>query len=295
MFLVSTLLTIALAQIFPAELVTFTPYEYNPVFEGASPGHWDEKIRERGWILYEDGVYHLWYTGYQGGTDDMKKLGYASSTDGIQWERHPDNPIYSETWTEDMMVLKVGDAYYMFAEGKQDITHLLTSTDRIHWEEQGSLVINKVNGEPISSGPFGTPTAYYEEGVWYLFYERRDEAIWLATSKDAKIWTNVQDEPVIECGPDAYDKEMIALDQVIKYKGAYYAYYHGLEPKTKPQEWTSAIAVSTDLVHWEKYPGNPIIRGDKSSPVLVQCEEGYRLYTMHPVVRLYFNSGKGIE
>jgi len=295
MLLLTTLLAISIAHAFPAELVTFTPFEKNPVFEGAGPGHWDENIRERGWILYEDNMYHLWYTGYQGGKDDRKNLGYALSTDGIHWQRHPDNPVYSKNWTEDMMIVKVEDVYYMFAEGQHDITHLLTSTDRIHWEEHGSLVINQANGEPISPGPFGTPTAYYEDGIWYLFYERNDEAIWLATSKDLKVWTNVQDDPVIECGPQAYDKKMIALDQVIKYAEVYYAYYHGLEPNTSPDEWTSAIAASTDLVHWEKYPGNPIIRGDKSSPVLVHTDKGYRLYTMHPSLCLYFQQKEAVE
>lgn len=284
------LIAVTGAQTFPPELVAFTPIESNPVFEGAGPGHWDERIRERGWILYENNTYHLWYTGYQSTEGDTRKLGYAASTDGIHWRRHPDNPIYTGNWTEDMMVVKVKDTYYMFAEGTNDETHLLTSTDRIHWDEQGRLVINKATGEPISPGPFGTPTAYYENETWYLFYERNDEAIWLATSRDLKTWTNVQDDPVIERGPQDYDKEMLALDQIVKYGGVYYAYYHGLVPGTSPDEWTTAVAASTDLIHWEKYSGNPIVRGDKSSPVLVHDGKGYRLYTMHPAVCVYLNS-----
>jgi hypothetical protein len=278
------------ALTFPPELVSFTPGKDNPVFEGAGHGHWDEKIRERGWIMHEDNAWHLWYTGYKGGKNEPKKLGYAVSTDGIHWQRHPDNPINPSDWIEDMMVVKEKDTYYMFAEGRNDEAHLLTSTDRTHWEEQGKLAINKANGEPIPPGPFGTPAAYYEDGTWYLFYERNDEAIWLATSKDLKTWTNVQDAPVLECGPGAYDKKMIAMDQVVKYDGVYYAYYHGLVPDTHPDEWTSAVAASTDLIHWQKYEGNPIVRGDKSSPVLVQDGTAYRLYTMHPAVRVYLNS-----
>lgn len=277
----------AAAPIFPPALVEFTPCEQNPVFEAAGPGHWDEYIRERGWILYEEGQYHLWYTGYTSGGNAIKKLGYAVSSDGMHWERHPDNPVYGDTWTEDMMVVKVEGVYYMFAEGVNDETHLLSSTDRVHWEEHGKIIIHQSNGEPIAPGPFGTPTAWYENGTWYLFYERNDEAVWLATSTDRITWTNVQDSPVLERGPDAYDKAMIALDQIVKYNDTYYAYYHGLIPETKPGEWTSAVAASTDLIHWVKYPGNPIVRGDNSSPVLVQNEEGYRLYTMHPCIRAY--------
>jgi hypothetical protein len=272
---------------FPSELVEFTPYEHNPVFEGSGPGHWDEAIRERGWIMKEDGVYYLWYTGYNPPESNPKRLGLATSADGIHWTRYPDNPIYSERWVEDMMIVKVDGVYYMFAEGANDHAELLTSTDRVHWAWQGVLDIRKAGGEPLDPGPFGTPAAFHEGGTWYLFYERDDEAIWLATSKDLKTWTNVQDEPVIKRGPGAYDRAMLALDQIVKYQGHYYAYYHGLIPHSSPKEWTSDVAVSPDLIHWEKYPGNPILAQDHSSPVIVAEGAQFRLYTMHPSVCLY--------
>src|SRR5207248_76951 len=40
-------------------------------------------------------------------------------------------------------------------------------------------------------------------------------------------------------------------------------------------------------VHWEKYPGNPIVKNNCSSPILVAGPEGDRLYTMHPDVRVF--------
>lgn len=282
------LLSVNCAQSFPPELVEFTPYEQKPVFAGRGPGHWDEMIRERGWILREGDLYHLWYTGYTLPESNVKHLGYATSPDGLTWTRYPDNPVYTDHWVEDMMVLKLGATYYMFAEGENDRAELLTSTDAVHWTWQGTLDVRRADGKPLTPGPFGTPTVFHEDGTWYLFYERDDEAIWLASSKDLKIWTNVQDEPVLKRGPETYDQDMIALDQVVKYKGRYYAYYHGLIPKTSPQEWTSAVAVSSDLIHWEKYPENPILKNDQSSPVLVDDGQGFRLYSMHPVVRVHF-------
>ena len=79
---------------------------------------------------------------------------------------------------------------------------------------------------PISPGPYGTPTAWFENGTWYLFYERGDQGVWLATSKDLKIWTNVQDDPVIAMGPEPYDKTAVAVNQIVKRDGFYYAFYH---------------------------------------------------------------------
>jgi serine/threonine protein kinase len=41
-----------------------------------------------------------------------------------------------------------------------------------------------------------------------------------------KVWTNVTGEPVLARGPGAYDRYAVAMDQIIKYQGRYYAYYH---------------------------------------------------------------------
>jgi len=271
---------------FPDELVHFVPYKNNPVFAATGAATWDNQIRERGWILHEDNLWNLWYTGYTN-IDSIKFLGYATSNDGIIWTRYKDNPIHSTSWIEDVCVVKDGDTYYMFSEGKGDTAHMLTSTDKIHWAEKGNLDIRLTNGNPISKGPYGTPSVLKEKGVWYLFYERDDSGIWLATSKDLKIWTNVQDEPVLKCGPEEYDKSAVAMDMVIKYKGLYYGYYHASAFKDW-REWSSNVAVSADMVHWKKYPNNPIVGNDKSSPIVVNDGKRYRLYTMHPEVNLYF-------
>ncbi|MEZ5043899.1 MAG: hypothetical protein R2828_28645 [Saprospiraceae bacterium] len=273
-------------SLFPAELVDFQAGTENPVFTGTGEDTWDQQIRERGFILKEEGRYHMWYTGFKKG-GQLLSLGYATSMDGISWTRYNDKPIFEENWTEDMMVLKVDGTYQMFAEGKDDIAHRLTSTDRIHWTDHGSLDIRLVNGEPLSEGPYGTPTVWFEDNTWYLFYERNDLGIWLATSDDLAVWTNVQDDPVIQMGPEAYDKYGLAVNQIIKYKGWYYAYYHGTAFEDW-REWSTNVAASKDLIHWEKYKGNPILGENKSSGILVADGAPFRLYTMHNEVVVHF-------
>lgn len=272
---------------FPIELVKFVPMRAEPVFTAAK-GEWDAKIRERGWIMREAGLWKLWYTGYS--ENGSRMLGYATSKDGTSWSRHTDNPIYKEHWVEDMMIMKDAGKYWMFAEGKDDLAHLLVSEDGIKWKRIGLLDIRKKNGQPIDPGPYGTPTAWKENDAWYLFYERNDLGIWLATSKDMKVWTHVQDEPVMTPGPGEYDKDLIALNQIVKHKGRYYAYYHG-SARTGPKVrlWSTAVAVSTDLIHWEKYAGNPLqpVEQNKSSGIIVHDGEKFRLYTMHPQVYVY--------
>ncbi len=279
---------------FPKEMVDFVPYKANPVFEGTGSDTWDKQIRERGYILFEDGIYKMWYSGYKGEDTDPKYLGYATSSDGIRWDRHPENPIFSEKWTEDMFVIRDEGKYYMYAEGKNDIAHLLTSDDGLTWNEEGDLDLRLTNGEPINPGPYGTPTVWIENGKWYLFYERNDEGIWLAESKDHITWTNIQDDPVLKMGPGKYDAGAVAVNQVVKFKGKYYMFYHGssnpdwADPASQAL-WTSNVAMSTDLIHWVKYPENPIVEGDHSSPIMVFDGNRFHLYTMHASAWLYYS------
>jgi beta-1,2-mannobiose phosphorylase / 1,2-beta-oligomannan phosphorylase len=276
---------------FPPELVQFDSNSKRQLFAGTGENTWDRQIRERGWIMREGATWHLWYTGYRE-TQDIRQLGYATSSDGLNWKRWPDNPLTNHGWVEDMCVVKHGDTYIMFAEGLHDLAHLLTSTDRIHWTEQGRLDIRKVNGKPIADGAYGTPTAWFENGLWWLFYERGDRAVYVARSNDMKVWTNVTDLPVIRRGPEEYDRHAVAIDQIVKYAGRYFAFYHA---SSFPEwdAWCNCVAVSEDLVQWRKYPGNPILPVDeanpkRSSPTVVHDGQQFRLYTSHPELRVHF-------
>jgi hypothetical protein len=282
---------------FPPELVEFGPASRDPLFAGGGSGAWDRDLRERGWIMRDGGCWHLWYTGSNPALNHAKgpvrRLGYASSRDGLNWTRSDANPLLENAWVEDVCVLKQGGCYWMFAEGEQDIAHLLSSTDRIHWNARGPLDIRLATGQPIPDGPRGTPAVWFERGIWHLFYERMDRGVWLATSSDLQTFTNVSDEPVLACGPEAYDLQKIAVDQILHYRGRYYAYYHACALE-QGGEWSSCIATSDDLVHWVKYAGNPVLPVDpehptRSSAMLVPDGTRHRLYTTHPDVRVRFS------
>lgn len=278
----------------PWVLVDWKPIPENPVFSGTGRDTWDRKIRERGYILVDGGgTYQLWYTGYDRNNPTTMSLGHATSRDGIRWDRDPKNPIFTETWVEDMCVVRRDGEYSMFAEGRGDIAHLLTSPDGLHWTERGSLDIRKADGSPIGQGSYGTPAGWFEDGTWYVFYERGDRGVWLAASKDRKIWTNVRDEPVIAMGPEPYDRTAVALNQIVRRDGFYYGFYHANSERPW-KDWTTCVARSRDLVHWEKYPGNPIIRNNCSSAILVRTPQGQdRLYTMHPDVKVFIPAKEG--
>ncbi|MBA3314083.1 MAG: glycosylase [Planctomycetaceae bacterium] len=273
----------------PPELARFEPYNSRPVFGGAGEGHWDAKIRERGWILRAGESWRLWYTGYDGTREGIKRLGLATSTDGLHWKRYPHNPL-SEEWIEDAMVVRHEGRLYMFAEGERDQVQFLVSDDGLNWQSRGRLDVRLTDGERIPPGPVGTPTVFRRDGVWHLFYERRDEGVWLATSADLRVWTNVADDPVLRPGPDAYDVSRIALNQIVEHDGRFYGLYHGTDDQDVPALWTSSLAVSDDLRTWTKYGDNPLFpkSANRSSNILVpMSERRYRLYTMHDKVEAF--------
>jgi hypothetical protein len=264
---------------FPDALVKFTALPIGPALE-PRPGRWDERFEERGWVMHDDEGYWLWYAGQN--TDPGGALGVAWSRDGLHFDRLTDEPIYDEHLTEDIQVFKHDGLYYAVTEGLGDEAQWLVSPDRMHWTRPGAIDVRKKDGTPLDVGPLGTPNIVVEGDLWYLLYERMDNGIWLAVSSDHHTFLNVQDDPVIPLGPGAYDEARVSLNQVIKYGDRWYGFYNaqGRGPK-----WTTAVASSPDLVHWDKYEGNPIL--DDIIAVVTPEPDGFRLYSMNPVVKVY--------
>jgi hypothetical protein len=279
--------------LFPPELVAFGPASPQPLLAGGGRDAWDCDLRERGWIVRDGATWRLWYTGSNPERDRVRRLGLATSADGLNWTRSDRNPLTGDLWVEDMCVVRSGGRLMMFAEGRDDIAHRLVSCDGLRWQACGPLDIRLAGGAAMAAGPRGTPTVWRENGLWHLFYERGDKGVWLATSRDLRTFTNVSDTPVIACGPEAYDRHAVACDQILKYRGRYYAYYHA-SAAVDWSEWNTCIATSDDLVHWRKYAGNPVLPPDpahpkRSSATLVFDGRRHRLYTTHPDVRVRFS------
>ena len=278
---------------FPLELTSFRAHTSNPIFKSGQDSAWDRQIRERGWVLADGDQWRMYYTGYDGTEEGRRMLGLAISSDGVQWERAFEEPIHNAGWVEDVCVVYDRNQYYLFAEGKPQ-AHWMTSSDGIHWESQGPLDIRTTKGEPQIEGG-ATPTVFVEGGTWYLFYQNTG-GVWLAKSHGPSVWTNVRDEPVIHAGPEVYDRGKLAADQVIKYGGRYYMYYHGRSERPGPSpQFGTHLAASNDLVSWTKYPGNPVIGNNLSSGIVVDDGSRLRLYTMHDAVRLFWSDPKSAD
>jgi len=71
----------------------FPPYEESdPVLWTGDPGEWDDAMAAYGTVIKKSDHYEIYYTGSQNGVEG--EIGFASSTDGITWQKWPGNPVY---------------------------------------------------------------------------------------------------------------------------------------------------------------------------------------------------------
>lgn len=54
---------------------------------------WEHDLQIYPCVLMVDGVYLMWYASYLDAEHLTTGIGFAASTDGIHWHKHPDNPI----------------------------------------------------------------------------------------------------------------------------------------------------------------------------------------------------------
>src|SRR5262249_9797399 len=122
---------------------------------------------------------------------------YATSTDGLSWTRHPDNPIFradsARQWERHKVtacqVVRHGDWYEMFYIGFRDVDHaqigLARSRDGISgWKRHPANPIIRPGAGKWDADATYKPFALHLDGRWLLWYNGRrggNEQIGMAT------------------------------------------------------------------------------------------------------------------
>ena len=117
--------------------INWTKYSGNPIVAVGTSGSWDA-TGVRVPMVWKEGTtdYRMIYTG--AGTTSGQ-IGYATSTDGINWTKYAGNPVFNDpTWahnqTENWGVMKVGNEYQMwYSTWGQRQSGIAVSTDLINW------------------------------------------------------------------------------------------------------------------------------------------------------------------
>ncbi|GEM_PF-771134 len=75
----------------------WTRYGSNPVLDHGNPGDWDSDYVTNGTVIPDvNGEWHMWYSGSGPSGGGNEGIGYATSPDGINWTRDPNNPQLSK-------------------------------------------------------------------------------------------------------------------------------------------------------------------------------------------------------
>ncbi|MBK6348267.1 MAG: T9SS type A sorting domain-containing protein [Bacteroidales bacterium] len=152
--------------------LNWTRYSENAVLPVGPAGSWDKNWAFQNTVLFEDGIYKMWYTGFD---NDYTRIGYATSLDGKLWEKSIFNPVVEPLYfnlpcAQNPRVIHNGDIYQMWFNssnftGTEYYIYYTWSVDGISWEADPVLV--------LSTGDAGS---FDEDWVWHPFISYKDGA-----------------------------------------------------------------------------------------------------------------------
>ena len=224
-------------------------YANNPVITRTEP--WEARAICESSVLYEDGIYKMWYMGCATSVGTNAALGYATSPDGLNWTKLPGNPILQDP-TEAVIrttVVKNQGAYYLFASDYQwndapGNIRRWTSADGLNWTDK--TVVLQVT-EPWESGMKldNTSVIIEDDGTWKMLYVASGGGIGYAHSPDGLNWTK-HPQPVMSgfYGGDPY---------LTKIDGTYYAWHSQIQDG----ELLTYARKSTDMINWQMVGNSP--------------------------------------
>ncbi|MCZ7404801.1 MAG: hypothetical protein O8C67_07710 [Candidatus Methanoperedens sp.] len=219
--------------------------KYGKVLNKGSIGSWEETGIAPQTVIFNGLIYKMWYEGYSG-TTQYAQIGYATSSDGINWTKYSGNPVLSpggnggwDDWSlSDPSVILDGSAYKIWyaAQSVQYGTSKIgyaTSSDGINWTKySGNPVLN-----PGGNGGWDDKHVYHQTvlkdntsyKMWYIGLESSDIGrIGYATSSDGITWTKYGGNPVLNLGnSSAWDGANLATPFVLFYGNSYKMWYGG--------------------------------------------------------------------
>jgi len=155
----------------------------HPVLVADQP--WEKKALMCPYVIWDDTlkIFRMWYSG--GEQYEPDAIGYATSNDGVHWNKYAGNPVFhndsNHEWEQDKVtacqVIQRRDDYLMFYIGFKNIDYaqigMARSKDGItKWERYSGNPIIKPGSDWDSSAvykPFAVETA----DRWLLYYNGR--------------------------------------------------------------------------------------------------------------------------
>lgn len=222
---------------------TFTKESTNPIFE-PDLGEWDSHSVLDPCILYQNGYFWLYYTGFQyiNSTHTLYAIGLAKSTDGINFTRITngidgtskvlEKSTNFSDWDYNLIsscsVLYHDSKFYLYYWARPD------ATATAHFETGLAISEDGVSFQKITDGIDGTskvlavgsPTdwdarhvfrgsVFYYENKFRMFYIGNypypdlKKEIGYAESDDGKDWTKSTENPLMQIGTEDWENDYL--------------------------------------------------------------------------------------
>jgi hypothetical protein len=236
----------------------FTKYTSNPILSATEA--WEGIGLGECSIILDSGIFKMWY---RGGDLANGQIGYATSTNGLNWTKYGGNPVITNISGVDSItcpyVLKVGLAYYLYAI-KGSSLYRWTSSDGIVWaiDNSGSSVLSQ--GLGWDAYVICNAAILYEAGEtypWKMLFEATGTnatQIGYAYSLDGLNWIKSVSNPVLLHIGSGWKANATGTPELIKIEGVYYAIYGGHK-----MGWSIGISRSLDMITWTDALNNPVI------------------------------------
>lgn len=273
----------------------FKVFGDSPVLDHGKAGSWNAVYTDPGAVLYHDGLFHMFYNGFNGWPAPVQ-IGYATSPDGLHWTKQGDDPVLKTAQVDYAGVAALASSAIVLDDGSWAL-YFYT------WENYGALLDGKGRigraTAPKPTGPWtvdkkpvlevGSAGAWDEQRVdapsvlraekgFVMYYAGINtsgtQSIGMATSPDGLTWTKYNDpattdtqfaesDPVFQKGEaNAWDASRVHQPRVDKTPDGWVMLYRTIVPR-QPATIGLGIATSADGIHWIPSKANPIFTGAK--------------------------------
>jgi len=220
--------------------LTWTRSESNPVLVLGSSGSWDGVSILDPTVLFDGSNYHMWYQGYNGSS---RRIGYATSEDGVTWTKSESNPVVdlgpSGSWDSSELrspfVILDGELYRMWytgSNGSDQRFGYATSTNGVSWtKHDGNPIIGRGVSGSWDSVWMASPRVLMNGSLYEMMYSAFDGSnvrIGYATSEDGLAWTKFDENPILDQGSSGtWDDTFMFIGAVILTDSNYEMWYGG--------------------------------------------------------------------
>jgi hypothetical protein len=243
--------------------------DWNPhgvALEPGALGSWDDRHVASPTVVFDGTEYRMWYTGIGHTTGVWGMVGYATSSNGIDWIKNESNPVLTPGgnggW-DDHNIAEItaffnGSHYLMWYAGQayensQESMGIALSTDGIFWTKYAANPV-MMPGPSSFDNRHVTPGGVVRNGTHYLMWytgqswsapdRMGGDRIGLAISSDGFSWIKDENNPALNWGAAGSWETFVRRASVVKKDCGLMMWYQGIIPDPEVKSGKIGLATS---------------------------------------------------